>query len=128
MTLSPQNLRRLEEKLRQQARAIERSMLTAVEQGRQTLADETQDAADLAVTAYQKEMLFTQGTSGAGQLSLIRLALERLREGTYGECIECGNMIGEKRLEALPWTPYCIHCQEKIEQGQLEPVLRRRVA
>ncbi len=128
MTLSLQNLRRLEEKLRQQARAIERSMLTAVEQGRQTLADETQDAADLAVTAYQKEMLFTQGTSGAGQLSLIRLALERLREGTYGECIECGNMIGEKRLEALPWTPYCIHCQEKIEQGQLEPVARRRVA
>lgn len=128
MTLSPQNLRRLEEKLRQQARAIERSMLTAVEQGRQTLADETQDAADLAVTAYQKEMLFTQGTSGAGQLSLIRLALERLREGTYGECIECGNLIGEKRLEALPWTPYCIDCQEKIEQGQLEPVLRRRVA
>lgn len=128
MTLSPQDLRRLEEKLRQQARAIEHSMLTAVEQGRQTLAEETQDPADQAVTAYQKEMLFSQGTSGAGQLSLIRLALERLREGTYGECIECGNMIGEKRLEALPWTSYCIDCQEKIEKGQLEPIAHRRVA
>ncbi len=128
MTLSTQDLKRLEEKLRQQAKAIERSMLTAVEQGRQTVAEETQDPADLAVTAYQKEMLFSQGTSGAGQLSLIRLALERLREGSYGECIECGNRIGEKRLEALPWTPYCIECQEKVEQGQLEPVAQRHVA
>jgi DnaK suppressor protein len=128
VTLSTQDLKRLEEKLRQQAKAIERSMLTAVEQGRQTVAEETQDPADLAVTAYQKEMLFSQGTSGAGQLSLIRLALERLREGSYGECIECGNRIGEKRLEALPWTPYCIECQEKVEQGQLEPVAQRHVA
>jgi DnaK suppressor protein len=128
VTLSPQDLKRLEEKLRQQAKAIERSMKTAVEQGRQTLAEETQDLADQAVTAYQKEMLFSQGTSGAGQLSLIRLALERLREGTYGECIECGNRIGEKRLKAVPWTPYCIECQEKIETGQLEPVAHRHVA
>jgi DnaK suppressor protein len=128
VTLSPQDLRRLEEKLRQQARAIERSMLTAVEQGRQAMADETQDVADQAVNAYQKEMLFSQGTNGHGQLSLVRLALDRLREGTYGECIACGNTIGEKRLEALPWTPYCIECQEKIEKGQLEPVASRRVA
>ena len=74
--------------------------------------------------SYQKELLFTQGTEGHSQLSLVRVALERLREGTFGECLHCGKPIGEKRLDALPWTPYCIECQEKVETGQIEDVVR----
>ena len=124
MTQSSQDLRRLEEKLRQQQSQIERNMMTAVQQGRQTVADDAQDVADQAVSSYQKELLFTQGTSGHSQLGLIRLALERLREGGYGDCINCGNTIGAKRLEALPWTPYCIDCQEKIENGEIEDPVR----
>ncbi|MGC2637719.1 MAG: TraR/DksA family transcriptional regulator [Acidobacteriaceae bacterium] len=99
-------------------------MLTAVEQGRQAVAEDTLDIADQAVFSYQKEMLFSQGTEGHTQLTLVRQALERLNEGTYGECLHCGKAIGDKRLEALPWTPYCIQCQEKIETGQLEDFAR----
>ena len=124
MTQSSQNVQRLEEKLRQQQALLERSMLTAVEQGRQTGADETQDIADQAVSSYQKELLFTQGTNGHTQLSLVRLALERIDEGSYGECLQCGSTIGEKRLDALPWTPYCINCQEKIENGEIQDPVR----
>lgn len=124
MTQSSQNVRQHEEKLRQQQALLERSMLTAVEQGRQTGADETQDVADQAVSSYQKELLFTQGTNGHSQLSLVRLALERIDEGSYGECLQCGSTIGEKRLDALPWTPYCINCQEKIENGEIENPVR----
>ena len=124
MTQSSQNVRQHEEKLRQQQALLERSMLTAVEQGRQTGADETQDVADQAVSSYQKELLFTQGTNGHSQLSLVRLALERIDEGSYGECLQCGTTIGEKRLDALPWTPYCIECQEKIENGEIEDPVR----
>lgn len=124
MTQSSQNVRQHEEKLRQQQALLERSMLTAVEQGRQTGADETQDVADQAVSSYQKELLFTQGTNGHSQLSLVHLALERIDEGSYGECLQCGTTIGEKRLDALPWTPYCIHCQEKIENGEIQDPVR----
>jgi DnaK suppressor protein len=99
-------------------------MLSAVEQGRQTVAEETLDVADQAVFSYQKEMIFSQGTEGHMQLSLVRLALERLDEGTFGECLHCGKTIGEKRLEALPWTPYCIDCQEKIESGEIDDMVR----
>ncbi len=99
-------------------------MLTAVEQGRQAVAEDTLDVADQAVFSYQKEMLFSQGTEGHSQLSLVRLALERLHEGTFGECLHCGHPIGDKRLEALPWTPYCIECQEKIETGAIEGTVR----
>jgi len=99
-------------------------MLTAVEQGRQAVAEDTLDVADQAVFSYQKEMLFTQGTEGHSQLSLVRLALERLHEGSFGQCLHCGRPIGEKRLEALPWTPYCIECQEKIETGEIADAVR----
>ena len=117
-------LRRFEEKLRHQQQQLERSMLTAVEQGRQTVAEDTLDVADQAVFSYQKEMIFSQGSEGHTQLSQVRLALERLNEGTFGDCLQCGKAIGEKRLDALPWTPYCIDCQEKIENGEIEDVVR----
>lgn len=115
---------RFEEPLRHQQKQLENTMLHAVAQGRQAVADDTLDVADQAVFSYQKEMLFTQSTEGHSQLALVRLALERLHEGSFGECLHCGNSIGDKRLEALPWTPYCIGCQEKIETGQIEDVVR----
>ena len=126
MTSPSQNpkLRRFEERLRHQQRQLERSMQSAAKEGRQTVAEDTLDVADQAVMSYQKELIFSQGTEGHSQLSLVRLALERLREGTFGDCLHCGKAIGEKRLEALPSTPYCIECQEKIETGQIEDVVR----
>jgi DnaK suppressor protein len=99
-------------------------MISAVKEGRKTVAEDTLDVADQAVLSYQKELIFSQGTEGHSQLSLVRLALERLREGTFGECLHCGKPIGEKRLEALPWTPYCIECQEKVESGEIDGVVR----
>jgi len=99
-------------------------MLTAAQLGREAVAEDTLDVADQAVLSYQKEMIFSEGTEGHSQLSLVRLALERMREGTFGDCLHCGREIGEKRLEALPSTPYCIECQEKIEMGQIEDVVR----
>jgi DnaK suppressor protein len=116
--------RRFEERLRHQQQQLERSMLTAAEQGRQTVAEETLDVADQAVFSYQKEMIFSQGTEGHSQLSLVRLALERLDEGSFGECLHCGRPIDDKRLDALPWTPYCIDCQEKVENGEIESMVR----
>ncbi len=40
----------------------------------------------------------------------IRLALRRIERGDYGKCESCGKHIGQERLDALPWTPYCIGC------------------
>lgn len=117
-------LSRYEQRLRQHEKQLETRMAQAVRQGRQEVAEDTLDVADQAVFSYQKEMLFSQGTEGHSQLTLVRLALERLEDGTFGECLHCGNVIGEKRLEALPWTPYCIECAEKVEIGDLDDVAR----
>ena len=123
-TRSPESLHRFEEKLRAQQSLLERNMISAVKEGRQSSPDDLQDAADLAVQSYQKELMFLQGTQGHTQLTQVRHALDRLEEGAFGECLQCGQMIGERRLEAVPWTPHCIACQEKIENGELADPVR----
>ena len=120
MVDNPETRQQFEDALRRQEKQLEHSMISAVAQGREVASDSAIDAADQAVQSYQKEMLFSQGTSRHEQLALVRLALKRLQEGSYGECMHCGKTIGMKRLEALPWTPYCIECREKIENGEIE--------
>ncbi len=120
MSKAPSTRSAYEQKLRQQQQLLERTMQAAVEQGRDAGLDDTQDVADQAVASYQKEFLFSQGTNGHAQMQLVRQALERLEDGSFGECQQCSRPIGAKRLEALPWTPYCISCQEKIENGEIE--------
>jgi len=90
--------------------------------GRQTDEDSAQDIADRAASSYNKEFLFHQSNSERQLLQMVESALERMREGNFGQCISCGQEINAKRLEAVPWTRYCIQCQEKVEQGRLEHV------
>jgi DnaK suppressor protein len=87
--------------------------------GREADRDVSQDPADKASNSYTKELLFSQSTNERNTLKLIEEALDRLSEGTFGECINCGEEINLKRLDAIPWAPHCIRCQELQEQGLL---------
>ncbi len=49
-------------------------------------------------------------------LTDIEDALKRIREGTYGLCIDTGKEIPESRLEAMPWAPRCREAQESYER------------
>lgn len=46
---------------------------------------------------------------------LVVAALERIDDGTYGRCIDCGDEIPSERLDAIPYTPYCIRCERQHE-------------
>ena len=52
------------------------------------------------------------------KLLAIEEALERIREGTYGVCEECGDEIGLGRLKAMPLTKLCVSCQSRLEKEQ----------
>ena len=98
-----------------------RRMVVRTEQdGRAQDLDTAQDIADRAASSYNKEFLFHQSNNDRQLLAMVEGALERIREGNFGECISCGKEINPKRLEAVPWTRHCIECQEKLEQGILE--------
>ena len=81
--------------------------------------DGIQDLADKAASAYSKELNFSLSDGERNLLMLIDEAFSRMRNETYGVCTNCGNTIGEKRLQAVPWTPFCIDCQELQEKGLL---------
>jgi DnaK suppressor protein len=108
--------KRLEERQQSLRKAVSRTE----EDGRVADQDTAQDIADRAASSYTKEFLFSQSNNDRQLLQMVETALLRIREGAFGECVSCGNEINAKRLEAVPWTRYCIECQEKLEKGQLE--------
>lgn len=55
-------------------------------------------------------MLEKLDESSVREMAEIRSALERITAGRYGTCSECGEPIGDARLEALPYTSRCIDC------------------
>jgi len=87
--------------------------------GREADEEATQDIADKAVNSYTKEFLFHQSDENRRLLQLISEALERMKTGTYGLCVECEDEVQQKRLEAVPWARHCIECQEKQDKGEL---------
>lgn len=81
--------------------------------------DGIQDLADKAASAYSKELNFSLSDAERTLLMQIEEAFNRIREGTFAKCTNCGATLGEKRLTAVPWTPFCIDCQELQEKGLL---------
>ncbi len=51
------------------------------------------------------------------ELRAVDEALERIRNGEYGDCRRCGKPISSQRLDALPFTPYCLECEREAEAG-----------
>lgn len=85
--------------------------------GREAGADlAAADLVDRAVSTYARELNFSQSENDAQLLQMVNAALQRIEDGTYGECLNCGKEIGLKRLEAVPWTHLCIDCQQKAEE------------
>ena len=107
-------------RLQERQQSLRKTVSRTEEDGRIADQDSAQDIADRAVSSYTKEFLFSQSNNDRQLLQMVETALARIREGAFGECVSCGNEINAKRLEAVPWTRYCIECQEKLERGQLE--------
>jgi DnaK suppressor protein len=78
-----------------------------------------QDVADMAVESYTKEFMFGKSSGDRAILQMINEALERIEDNTYGVCVHCEEPILPKRLEAVPWTLYCLRCQGLQEKGLL---------
>lgn len=86
----------------------------------ETTEESTQDIADKAVSSYTREFLYSLTDGERTVLLEIDEALNRIDDGAYGFCVNCGAAISEKRLVAVPWTPHCVDCQELAEKGLLE--------
>lgn len=72
--------------------------------------------ADLGTDAFEQEMSASLLTN-ARQLQIeVAAALDRYEQGRFGSCEQCGREIGEARLQALPYTRYCVDCAQHAEE------------
>lgn len=76
------------------------------------------DLGDLCETTLPRESLFQQTGERRLMVRMIEAALARIQQGTFGVCVACGDDINPRRLDALPWTQYCLRCQQGFEQGK----------
>jgi DnaK suppressor protein len=111
------SLDRFRKSLRSDVTPYTSALVSANNQGRgQNPAEvEERDEGDLANASTANEMSVIQQTQAENLLKAINGALDQIDAGTFGRCRNCGREIGVKRLEAIPWTRYCITCQEVID-------------
>lgn len=105
-----------------QARQQELARIVNVSQqhGRSVMEDYPQDTAERASIFASKEFFFAQSTQERRLLQMVTEALERVENGTYGQCEACEEEINYKRLQAVPWARCCLQCQERMEQLMAE--------
>lgn len=80
--------------------------------------DDLADEADLASSDIDQGMRMRMSNRETLYLKKVEKALERMREGIYGECKECGDHIGYKRLQARATAELCIVCKEEQEKNE----------
>ena len=90
---------------------------------REFLAIETSpDELDRIQHASDRDVALRNLERDSGRLREVRAALGRIEAGTFGICIGCEENINTKRLAAVPWTSFCIVCQEAADRGQNMPI------
>ena len=113
----------VEARLKQRAEEIarRRRRLRAGEEGLREggdLADYDQHPADTGTETFEQELDETTDMLLADEARQVDVALQRLADGSYGTCVDCGRDIAPERLNAIPESIRCIEDQRRYE-GQL---------
>jgi DnaK suppressor protein len=104
----------LRQMLEERRREIQEK-LRAIREEMPSYQDEVRDTEEQSVTDFAQEMDFALMEMKAQTLIRIDEALQRVDQGTYGTCDECGQEIAEARLKAVPFALLCLECQEREE-------------
>ncbi|MCK9541292.1 MAG: TraR/DksA family transcriptional regulator [Novosphingobium sp.] len=73
------------------------------------------DSSEQAVEVEDDASLEGEAALISREIASVERALDRIDNGTYGECVRCGNAIAEKRLEVRPEAALCIDCARAVE-------------
>jgi DnaK suppressor protein len=78
------------------------------------------DTMDEIQLARERELVVSNLDRESSLLRDVRSALGRIVQGCYGDCLNCEVEISAKRLKVVPWTAYCIRCQEAADRHELK--------
>ena len=115
------NSKTREEELRERLLARKQALVEELHRelerhrGQSTQRELGLDLAEEAGIALEEEIGLTTASQRTELVKQIDQALERLKEGTYGICEDCGGEISSGRLKVMPFAIRCTHCQERWE-------------
>jgi DnaK suppressor protein len=81
-------------------------------------SDGVQDIGDVSSNTYNRQILLRLNDGQRLRMKDIDDALDRVKDGEYGLCIDCGEPINMKRLEVRPQARYCVDCKTDLENGK----------
>lgn len=82
--------------------------------------EKSADQMDEIQYASERDLAIRHADRDSIRLRDVRAALRRIREGSFGVCIDCEAAISPKRIVAVPWASRCIHCQDTADRSQVE--------
>jgi len=110
------NISKLEMRLREKERELLADIARTESEARESRVAEVEDLADGSISSESKQSLLQQTTFDWNVFTQVRDALQRIENGAYGKCVDCGRQIEAARLESLPWTPYCLADEERRDR------------
>lgn len=105
-----------------QRTALERrqsELIGALHSREEIAIEKTADELDNIQLSAQRDLAVSRLHRESGLLRAVRAALARIGDGSYGMCLNCGEPISPKRLQAVPWAAYCVRCQEEADRGEV---------
>jgi len=108
------DLKKIEKTLLTRRREIEQQMVT---RSKEQFSDgQVQDQGDQALALTMETLRTSLQDTEVEEYRRINRALEKIKDGSYGICINCSNEISEKRLNSFPDATRCLICQELFEE------------
>ena len=99
--------------LEEKAVELRKNMLTPAAANLVARREEPVDVADLSTQSHEEWIFLNRNSLDISLLRQIQDALVRIEDQSYGVCQECEIPISPKRLDAVPWATYCLHCQDR---------------
>lgn len=107
------------ERYRTRLQDLEKNLVARIErekqQGRGQFIDVPADIGDVSVAEESAAEEFSAAAVNTRMLGQVREALQRMDGGKFGRCIVDDGPLEAARLEAMPWTPYCLRHQQAVE-------------
>jgi DnaK suppressor protein len=110
------NTERFKQRLLDKEHELVKEIARLEDEARNSGEAEVRDSTDDATSAQSTSEALQEDALASQTLTLVRDALKRIDDGTYGRCVACGRQIEAARLEAVPWAAYCLEDQEKQDK------------
>jgi DnaK suppressor protein len=105
-------------KYREILEARQAELISVIKNREGITIEKSPDALDEVQNAAERELAIRNLDRESNLLRNVRAALRRVDDGSFGVCVHCDEDISPKRVAAVPWTPYCIACQEAADRAQ----------